>query len=185
MRPSREEHIIKSLDSAFEWLALLYSILLGLIFQFLTWVGKQPTPTDFGDLPIITKTMASLTLPLLISIIAWFYQKTNFVEERKMFWRLFSWNLSMIIYIYYIIFFAVCVYLGSINKISPVLGGIGLAIAVLIISNVLSFTTIYRSYRGATMNLNFWQRSMFYIESPAIISTIVGFALILLPFVFP
>jgi len=64
MTEKRAEKILESLDKAFEWLVLLLTILIAIIFQFLTWGIDPEQGTAF-----ITRIMVTLVVPLTISIV--------------------------------------------------------------------------------------------------------------------
>ena len=172
----RAEKILESLDNAFEWLVLLLTVLIAIIFQFLTWGIDPKQGTAF-----ITRIMVTLVVPLTISIVGWLWQAITLDRERKIFMKLFSWSSLSIVFLYYLELFAVLVMLGAIPEF-PQNRDI-LIIIVLLFVALFPHKQILNTYRAVTIRLHFWERGR-YVWSPHLAGVfIVGISLLIPYFV--
>jgi hypothetical protein len=170
----------RSIDKAFEWFVLLLSVLIGVLFAFLTWITKPE-----ANLDITTKFMCSLTAPLVLTICTWLWSLLTLSEERQIRLRLFSWNSISMIFAYYIMLFSTFVTLG----VSPGPFGLAAAAAVVILISgvvVVLFPSkrIIGAYKAVTPENNLWKNKRAVALTYVLGAGLTGI-LILLPFVFP
>lgn len=175
----RSGQIVDSLDSAFEWLVIILTVLLGILFQFLTWISKPPDGQSMGDLKTITKLMTSLTIPLVVCTITWLYQKISSTDERRMWIRLFAWNGLIQVYVYYMCLFIVSSLLSSIPSLGPLVTATLIVISIYVVSDSISSTTVLTKYKGATLDNGFWNKGKVRTNLPQILGVAVNLILIL------
>jgi hypothetical protein len=167
---------IKNLDNAFQWLILLLSILIGVMFQFLTWIGGTTNVHD------ITKIMVSITIPLFITILSWVYQLILSNIERKMILRLFSWTLANLVLMYYMMLFAICILVGE-AEIPSSVGVVMLVLVVVLGTTIIPQGIITIKYKNYSLNLRIWQRGIFQLGI-ILLGFAIGSVMILLPLLF-
>jgi hypothetical protein len=163
---------VESVDKAFEWLVLVQTVLISIIFQVLTWITKPEI-----NYKVIAQLMFSLTMPLVVLIITWFGQ----LITSKIFLRLFSWGMLAMVFSYYTLLFFVLVFLGITTEFSLVVIG-----SFIVVSAVVVFfpsKRILRIYRTAAAPDNkFWKKHADIIWY--IMGLIIASILILVPFLF-
>lgn len=164
----------RSIDKAFEWFVLLLTILVGILFQFLTWITQPQAQLQF-----IGMYMLSLVAPLVVSVLAWLAQLITLHIGRKIFLRLFSWSISSIVFFYYIQLFVTLVAFSSIKDYLTV------AVITLMTGAVFAILFPYRQivdrYRSATINDGFWNKPKWYISIPYLGGAIIAAFLVLIP----
>ena len=168
----------RSIDKAFEWFVLLLSVLIGVLFAFLTWITKPE-----ANLDITAKFMFSLTAPLVLTICTWLWNLLTLNEERQIFLRLFSWNSISMIFAYYIMLFSTFVILG----VSPKQFVFAAAVVILISSAVVGFfpsKRITEAYKAVIPENNLWKKKNAFVLAYVLGAGLAGI-LILVPFVFP
>lgn len=157
----RAKEILSSYDHAFEWLLFLLSILVAILFQFLTWIAEQPilVPDDQGDLPQVTELIASFSVPLIFAIMSWFLKIIALGEEKKMFRRLFAWSISYCILIYYMIVLIILLSLMQIPK-APFAWALVMIIMIHLLtsSRVFPIGRIAETYKATTIFSCYWSR---------------------------
>ena len=173
----RAEKILESLDKAFEWLVVLLTVLIAIIFQFLTWGIDPKQGTAF-----ITRIMVTLVIPLTVSIMGWLWQAITLNRERKIFLKLFSWSSLSIVFLYYLELFAVLVMLGAIPEF-PQNRDILIAIVLLFVA-FFPHSQILKTYRAATLNLHFWEKGRFHIWTPHLAGVVIVGLSLLIPYYF-
>jgi len=171
------EPTVESINKAFEWLVLVQTVLLSVIFQVLIWIMKPET-----NYKLTAQLMFSLTMPLIVSIITWFGQLITSKTRRQIVLRLLSWSILAMVFSYYIMMFFVLVVLGITREFSIVVAG-----SLLAGSLVVAFfpsKRILSTYKTATADNEFWKRRAVAIWSPYIMGTSIAGILILVPFLF-
>jgi hypothetical protein len=172
------EEAFPPIDKAFEWFILLLTVLVGIIFQFLTWITGP-----HEALRLVAKFMFSLLAPLMLSIIAWLWQFITLNIERRIFLRLFAWSILSIIFICYVQLFMVLVIFGLVKEAWTIA-----TIAVLIVSlstTLFPYKQIVNSYKATTANSVFWERGVIYVLRPYIAGAFAAALLIVLPLIIP
>jgi hypothetical protein len=166
-----------SIDKAFEWFVLLMSVLIGILFGFLTWVTKPE-----ANLNLTAKFMFSMTAPLVLAICTWLWYLLTLSKERQIYLRLCSWSIISMIFAYYIMLFSTFVVLGITGQF-----GLTAAAALLsgsVIAGLFPLKRIARAYKAMTPENEFWNRK--YAPVAAYLWGVsLGGVLVLLPFVFP
>jgi len=169
------EVTLTSIDKAFEWFVLLLTVLVAIIFQFLTWIADPQ-----NNLRSIAGFMFSLVMPLMLSIIGWLWQLVTLRRERKIFLRLLSWSILSIVFLYYIELFFSLVILGLFKEFSIIATIVVLTVASL--GGLFPYKQILNTYRALTINNRFWERHVLAIWSPFFSGIFVAGLFILLPF---
>jgi uncharacterized integral membrane protein len=177
MEPNNSEPTVESINKAFEWLVLVLTVLLSVIFQVLTWILKPET-----NYKLTAQLMFSLTMPLIVSIITWFGQLITSKTRRQIFLRLLSWGILAIVLSYYIMMFLVLVVLGMTKEFS-ILVAVPLLVGSIVVA-LFPSRKILSTYKTATADNEFWKRREAAIWSPYLMGISIAGILILVPFLF-
>jgi len=166
----------KSLDKAFEWFVLLMSVLIGVLFAFLTWITKPESNLD-----LTSKFLFSLTAPLVLAICTWLWGLMTLRKDQEIFLRLSSWGIVSMVFAYYIMLFTTFVVLGISRQFE-----FAAAVVLLVGSAIVGLFPLKRitgAYKAATPENDFWNRKYAFAMAYVLGAAIAGF-LILIPFVF-
>jgi hypothetical protein len=147
----RLAEIAMSIDKAFEWLVLLMTVLLGILFTFLTWVTKPEMNLD-----VTAKFMFSLTMPLILAICTWLWHLMTLSEGRKISLRLSSWGILSMVFAYYVMLFFTFVAFGVTRQFT-LIAAVALSSGSAIVS-LFPSKRILRAYRAMTPGNEFWNR---------------------------
>jgi len=167
------------IDKAFEWFILLLTVLVAIIFQFLTWITSP-----VSSLELIAKFMFSLIAPLMLSIIGWLWQLITLRNQLKIALRLFSWSVLSIVFVYYMELFFAMVALGLFNKYkeSAAIATIVVLVVALVVGGLFPHTRILTTYKTLTTGNEFWRRRPLQIWAPYLVGMGATALFILLPF---
>jgi hypothetical protein len=166
-----------SLDKAFEWFVVLMSVLIGVLFAFLTWITKPET-----NLALTAKFMFSMTAPFILTICTWLWNLLTLSKERQIFLRIWSWSTISMIFAYYIMLFSTFVVLGISGQ-----QALTAVLAILVGSAFVAFfpsRRIARAYNAAIPENDFWKRR-YAVAGAYLLGASLAGILILMPFVFP
>jgi len=170
MSEPKNESIVK----AFEWLIMLQTILIAIIFEFLSRANS-------ADFPSVAKVMASMTIPLIFSVVSWFWHYLTPTKEREIYFCLFSWGILSMVFVYYIMAFLLLTFI----VISEIDWAIGIALIVtLALVAIFPSGRIGKIYREEAEKSTHWENKLkLRITLPYTIGMALAAILIILPFV--
>jgi len=173
----RLAEIATSIDKAFEWLVLLMTVLIGILFTFLTWVTKPEISLD-----LTAKFMFSLTMPLVVAISIWLWHLMTLSEGLRISLCLSSWGILSMVFSYYIMLFFTFVAFGVTLQFTLMAAAALLSGSTIV--TLFPSKRILRAYRAMTPENEFWNRQHAPVRA-YLLGAFLAAILILTPFLLP
>lgn len=178
------KEIAAEIDKAFEWFTLLLTVLTGALLTVLTWMMDRSNVMEVRFTIGIT---LSLVLPLILLACSWIMGLLHMNPTMRTRWRLFSWSIASIVFIYCIqLFVAIGGAVLTKGSLPDSVGLLLVKIAVVTISILVPILFpwgfILRRYRASTLEDPIWE-SKIKILGSYIFGVILSGFLILVPLI--